>query len=319
MELLDKSLEEIFQQLNQKFSIKTVCMVGIQMLDRVEFIHNESLIHRDIKPENFAIGLGNKSHIIYMIDFGLYKKYRNRKTHEHIKFETNKKFSGTARYASINNLKGYQQSRRDDLESIAYVLLYFLRGNLPWQGLHADKREDKYKKILEKKQSISAEELCEGFPNEFVEFINYTRNLEFEEEPNYKFLKELLYTVLEKQNCKYDFWYDWISEKPIITDRISVERYMNKNSNISLKNEDKKCEAKEKKNNIKEEKKEKYDDKNINSSEENAKNNIILNKEETLPKDSDIKNNKSNTIISEGNLENDKIVKKNESLNKNNE
>ena len=256
MELLGKSLEDIFQSQQKKFTLKTVCMVGIQMLDRLEFIHSKNIIHRDIKPDNFVLGLDNKSHIIYILDFGLSKKFRSSRTHQHIKFSVNKKLTGTARYASINALRGCEQSRRDDLEAIGYVLMYFLRGSLPWQGLHVNKGEDRYKKILLKKKGTSAEELCKTFPNEFAEYINYTRNLEFEADPDYKFLRGLLTTVLEKQNCQFDFFYDWLTEKPNITDEIAIERYIKNNPNISLElpNEDKK--EKEEENKIDENEKE---------------------------------------------------------------
>ena len=234
MELLGSSLEDIFQKQQKKFSIKTVCMTGIQMLDRLEFVHQKNIIHRDIKPDNFVLGLDNKSHIIYVLDFGLSKKYRSSRTHQHIKFSVNKKLTGTARYASINALKGSEQSRRDDLEAIGYVLMYFLRGSLPWQGLHVHKGEDRYKKILNKKKGTSAEELCKGFPNEFAEYINYTRNMEFEADPDYKLLRGLLLSVLEKENQPYDFCYDWVSEMPEINDNVAIERYMKKNYNVSL-------------------------------------------------------------------------------------
>ena len=256
MELLGKSLEDIFQSQQKKFTLKTVCMIGIQMLDRLEFIHSKNIIHRDIKPDNFVLGLDNKSHIIYILDFGLSKKFRSSRTHQHIKFSVNKKLTGTARYASINALRGCEQSRRDDLEAIGYVLMYFLRGSLPWQGLHVNKGEDRYKKILLKKKGTSAEELCKTFPNEFAEYINYTRNLEFEADPDYKFLRGLLTTVLEKQNCQFDFFYDWLTEKPNITDEIAIERYIKNNPNISLElpNEEKK--EKEEENKIDENEKE---------------------------------------------------------------
>ena len=265
MELLGKSLEDIFQQQQKKFSIKTVCMVGIQMLDRLEFIHSKNIIHRDIKPDNFVVGLEEKSHIIYVLDFGLSKKFRSSRTHQHIKFNVNKKLTGTARYASINALKGCEQSRRDDLEAIGYVLMYFLRGSLPWQGLHVNKGEDRYKKILSKKKGTSAEELCKGFPNEFVEYINYTRNLEFEADPDYKFLRELLIKALESQNCKFDFFYDWMSEKPTITDQIAVERYINNNTNVSFE--------------LKDDKKDKEGETKAN---ENEKENVSLSKYNSL-------------------------------------
>ena len=234
MELLGNSLEDIFQKQQKKLSVKTVCMTGIQMLDRLEFVHQKNIIHRDIKPDNFVLGLDNKSHIIYVLDFGLSKKYRSSRTHQHIKFCVNKKLTGTARYASINALKGSEQSRRDDLEAIGYVLIYFLRGSLPWQGLHVHKGEDRYKKILQKKRGTSAEELCKGFPNEFTQYINYTRTLEFEADPDYKYLRGLLLSALEKENQPYDFWYDWVTEKPEINDNVSIERYMKKNYTVSL-------------------------------------------------------------------------------------
>ena len=258
MELLGKSLEDIFQSLDKKFTLKTVCMVGIQMLDRLEFVHSKNIIHRDIKPDNFVLGLDNKSHIIYILDFGLSKKFRSSRTHQHIKFSVNKKLTGTARYASINALKGCEQSRRDDLEAIGYVLMYFLRGSLPWQGLHVNKGEDRYKKILMRKKGTSAEDLCKGFPKEFSEYINYTRGLEFEADPDYKFLRGLLTTVLEKEKCTFDFYYDWVKEKPNITDEIAIERYIKNNTEISLeipddkkdKDEDNKVNEDEKENNM---------------------------------------------------------------------
>ena len=126
----------LFKENNFKFSLKTVCMLAEQMITRLEYIHKKYILHRDIKPDNFTIGRGKKSHIIYLIDFGLSKKYKSSKgNHEHIKYSENKKLIGTARYASINALKGCEQGRRDDMESLGYVLMYFLRGNLPWQGL----------------------------------------------------------------------------------------------------------------------------------------------------------------------------------------
>ena len=217
-------------------------MIGIQILDRLEFIHNKNIIHRDIKPDNFVIGLENKSHIIYVLDFGLSKKFRSSRTHQHIKFTVNKKLTGTARYASINALKGCEQSRRDDLEAIGYVLMYFLRGSLPWQGLQIQKGEDRYKKILQKKKATNDEEFCKKKPKEYVDYNNYKRNLEFEADPDYKYLRKLLETVLEKENSKFDFWYDWVTEKPTIMDEIAIGRYINNNTNISfeLKSDDKK-------------------------------------------------------------------------------
>ncbi|MCQ2815706.1 MAG: casein kinase 1 family protein [archaeon] len=209
MELLGQSLEDLFQKQNCKFSIKTVCMLGIQMITRLENIHIKHILHRDIKPDNFTIGRGDKSHLIYLIDFGLSKKYRSSRTLQHIKYSENKKLTGTARYASINALKGCEQGRRDDMEAIGYVLMYFLRGSLPWQGLKIHKGEDRYQKIYEKKKKTSATELCKGFPNEFSTYIEYTRNLGFEEEPKYEYLRGLLQSVLNSIGETIDYNYDW--------------------------------------------------------------------------------------------------------------
>ena len=191
-------------------------MLGIQMIDLIEWVHSKYILHRDIKPDNFVIGIGDKAHIVYVIDFGLSKKYWNANTNTHIKFSINKKLTGTARYASVNALRGCEQSRRDDLEAIGYVLMYFLRGALPWQGLKIDKKDDRYKKIYEKKKATSPEELCSGFPNELCEYIKYTRHLDFEAKPDYIYLKGLLKNIMMKNSFEFDFYYDWCTEKPVI-------------------------------------------------------------------------------------------------------
>ena len=213
MELLGKSLEDLFQESKKHFSLHTVCMIGIQMLERIEFIHNKHIIHRDIKPDNFVMGLGSKDTTVYILDFGLAKKYRSSRTLQHIKFNINRKLTGTARYASINALRGCEQSRRDDLEAIGYVLMYFLRGSLPWQGLRVDRRDDRYKKIYEKKKATTPEDLCYGHPNEFAEYVKYTRNLDFEQNPDYTYLKGLFESVMKAKNYVNDFKFDWLRDK----------------------------------------------------------------------------------------------------------
>ena len=227
MELLGPSLEKLFQKLDRKFSLKTACMLGIQMIDRIEYIHSRKILHRDIKPDNFVIGRGKYSHIVYILDFGLSKKYWSTRQNKHIQFCTNKKLTGTARYASINALSGCEQGRRDDLESIGYIIMYFIRGSLPWQGLKVNNKEDRYKKICDKKKATSARELCSGYPKELESFISYTRNLEFTEVPDYDYLRKLLKSVITHEHKTIDFFYDWCKVKPNIkpNDMIYINNY----------------------------------------------------------------------------------------------
>ncbi|KAH9945369.1 kinase-like protein [Epithele typhae] len=212
IDLLGPNLEDLFDMCGRKFSIKTVCMAAKQMVTRVQSIHEKSLIYRDIKPDNFLIGVpGTKTaNTIHIIDFGMAKHYRDPKTKVHIPYRERKSLSGTARYMSINTHLGREQSRRDDLESLGHVFMYFLRGGLPWQGLRAATNKQKYEKIGEKKQSTAIEELCEGFPEEFAIYMNYVRKLGFEETPDYDFLRELFTKVLKTLGEPEDGIFDWM-------------------------------------------------------------------------------------------------------------
>ena len=214
MQLLDKSLEDLFNKLS-KFSIKTTSMLGYQMVTILQYIHDRHIIHRDIKPDNFVMGAKENNARLYFLDFGLAKKYRSSRTLIQYPYIKKKKLTGTARYASIHALEAYEQSRRDDLESVGYVLMYFLRGELPWQGLRVKSKEDRYKKILEKKKDTSSEELCVGFPSEFYNYVNYCKNLEYAENPDYDMLKQLFLDVIKKKKEKMDYIYDWTSNSDL--------------------------------------------------------------------------------------------------------
>ena len=150
IDLLGPSLEDLFNYCNRKFTYKTVLLLADQLICRIEYIHARCFIHRDIKPDNFLMGIGRRGSQVNVIDFGLAKKYRDPRTHLHIPYRENKNLTGTARYASVNTHLGIEQSRRDDLESLGYVLIYFCRGSLPWQGLKAATKRQKYDRIMEK-------------------------------------------------------------------------------------------------------------------------------------------------------------------------
>ncbi|KAJ6630956.1 kinase-like protein [Mycena sp. CBHHK59/15] len=212
IDLLGPNLEDLFDMCGRKFTVKTVCMAAKQMVTRVQAIHEKSLIYRDIKPDNFLIGVpGTKNaNTIHVIDFGMAKHYRDPKTKLHIPYRERKSLSGTARYMSINTHLGREQSRRDDLESLGHVFMYFLRGGLPWQGLRAATNKQKYEKIGEKKQTTPISELCEGFPEEFGIYMNYVRKLGFEETPDYDFLRELFTKVMKSTGEQEDFVFDWM-------------------------------------------------------------------------------------------------------------
>ncbi|MCQ2818680.1 MAG: protein kinase [archaeon] len=213
MELLGKSLEQL-KRIYQIFTLKTVAQIGYQMMNIMEFIHSKHIIHRDIKPDNFVMGLEGKNNILFLVDFGLAKKYRSYTTLEQYPLIKKKKLTGTARYASIHALEGFEQSRRDDLESIGYVLIYLLKGNLPWQGVKIKTGDEKYKNILEKKRNTSAKELSNGIP-EFEEYITYTRSLEYTDAPDYRRLKGLFRRMIENNQMKMDWIYDWTTDKDL--------------------------------------------------------------------------------------------------------
>ncbi|KAG2310752.1 hypothetical protein Bca52824_022309 [Brassica carinata] len=209
IDLLGPSLEDLFNFCSRKLSLKSVLMLADQMITRVEYFHSKSFLHRDLKPDNFLMGLGRRANQVYIIDFGLAKKYRDNTTHQHIPYRENKNLTGTARYASMNTHLGIEQSRRDDLESLGYILMYFLKGSLPWQGLKAGTKKQKYERISEKKVSTSIESLCRGYPSELASYFHYCRSLRFDDKPDYNYLKRIFRDLFVREGFQLDYVFDW--------------------------------------------------------------------------------------------------------------
>ena len=234
MELLGESLEKLFVKANKKFSLITVLMIIEQLVSRLEFIHSKNLLHRDIKPDNFLIGRKEKKNIIYAIDFGLSKKYRDSRTGLHIPYRDGKSLTGTARYASINTHLGVEQSRRDDIESLGYMMMYFLKGSLPWQGMvNNNDTKKKYDRIKDLKIKYKLSDLCHGYPKECAMFIQYARNMKFESRPDYSYLRGLLRKAAKKNNLQFDSKnFDWIIKEKQEKDDESDSSIINTNVKV---------------------------------------------------------------------------------------
>lgn len=202
MDLLGPSLEQLLAK-HKKFRLKTVIRLAIVMIDILRYVHGCGFIHRDIKPDNFAVSTCDDGQPLFLIDYGLAKRYV-RKNGEHVEFNRNRRFLGTARFASTAAHMHHEQSRKDDLETLAYVLVYLYKGKLPWQGVKVKDKRERYALIGKRKMATSPEELCSGMPREFVVFLNYVKNLDFDEKPHYSALRNMFHKLYSSRNYKTD-------------------------------------------------------------------------------------------------------------------
>lgn len=210
--LLGDSLYKLFLQRKKKFLLKDICLIGIQCIERLEWIHSKDIIHRDIKPENFVTGREDPS-MLFAIDFGLSKKYRSSRTYKHIQYNNlTKGFIGTARYASVNALGGIELSRRDDLESFFYMIIYFILKNLPWQGVRAESIQKRNQKVylMKKNFDIDSDTYKKKIPEEIRESFKYVKKLKFVESPNYQKIKDCFRRVLEKLGGDEGDVFSWV-------------------------------------------------------------------------------------------------------------
>ena len=225
-DLLGPSLEDLFNFCGRKFSLKTVLMLADQLLHRLEFVHSKDVIHRDIKPQNFLMGTGKCGNQVYITDLGLATERRNAQLKSAGSVAAKRNLIGTAYFASINGHLGIRecpslvysaemlnlvsvQDRCDDLESLGYMLLYFLRGSLPWQGLTAENQTQKDELTLEKKRTISTKDLCKDLPKEFETYFDHIRSLGFDETPAYASLRKDFRIVFAREGFEQDYVFDW--------------------------------------------------------------------------------------------------------------
>lgn len=226
LDRLGPSLSRLFDLQQRSFSLKTVLMLAEEMINRVQFLHSKGIVHRDLKPDNFTIGRAPKDTVVYLIDLGVADKFRGLYNNVHVPYEENSEFVGSPMFASLNFLRGCRYSRRDDIEALAYVLIYLTKGSLPWD-VRAKTGDELKGEVLRRKSAVSPDELCHGLPREFAQFLQAARALQFDEKPDYTGYKRMFRDLFTASGFVYDSHYDWTGSNiqqwrgPLTTQAIS--------------------------------------------------------------------------------------------------
>lgn len=225
LDRLGPSLEDVFNSCHRSFCLNTIASIADQLVSLLsntftcvmivvqicclQRVHTRHIIHRDLQPGNILVGVGDKAHIIYLIDFSLSKQYRDPRTHIHIKPNDTSSFIGTLAFASINSHLGLELGRRDDLESLVYLLIYLVRGSLPWVHLET------MSAVLDMKRNT--DELCRELPGEFRRMLDYLHGLAFQARPDYDYLQSLVRKLcLHSPETNIDLP-DWLKNQPRTT------------------------------------------------------------------------------------------------------
>ncbi|MCQ2816074.1 MAG: protein kinase [archaeon] len=263
MELLGCNLAEIMEDTkSKKFTMKSSLLIMDQMLTRLQYIHEHGIIHRDLKPENLLVSNIVNEGIIYLIDFGLSKKYVDQKGF-HLPLKKERPITGTVRFISTNVHEGIEQSRRDDLISLLYLFLYFLNGELPWDEIKCKNKEEKIKKIYSYKSQYTPQLLSKDLPSDIQLLFENVFKLEYEEKPNYIFMHSLIKKTMMKLKLENDNIYDWMQIELLIEPIFMIPE-INKQKRLKRIEQKKKEEEEERKKNEEKKKKEEEGEKEQN-------------------------------------------------------
>ncbi|KAF9884087.1 hypothetical protein FE257_002317 [Aspergillus nanangensis] len=193
MDFLGPSVDDLLHRRGRSLDAALISWVGGKVLEQLEHLHAQSLIHCHIKPRSLLFSVRDGQQQIYMVNFALARYYRDPATRQHYAFQSTNELVGSPSFASILAHYGYPCSRRDDLESLGYVLVYLCRGSLPWQSRSRKTPQD----IVVEKLKITSRELCQGLPIGILEFVEYVRDLGFDTEPDYGWLRQRLCKIAE--------------------------------------------------------------------------------------------------------------------------